>query len=355
MLKYLSSVLLTSTLFAHTGFSYAVSDKHALPLPKKSLQIKASYLKVNDTIDVLNLKEKKFKSLGSIGDMDGYSLALRYGLSDRDSIFASGQRWNVDYGDSTLKNNKIDFFNRYLLLHKPDAFFNNLSIDVGFSQDSANDIVISNDRSLNALIKKIKPNGKYRFNDGSIVSGDTTLTLYDKQGNKIYPHISIGDLSDRSYYARLLVGKTFSQSSILDFYVGCKYTTITTKISFYPNNNSFVNGLIKNYKIPNMNRDEKNINIGFSYLLQMYGFIGEFNYEYNKMLRSSDVSYLDYNHIVDASLGRKIGENALIYIGGRLMMEQFNSDIPYLYNRYTKTQFDHKYGFAKIGLLYRFQ
>jgi len=334
--------------------SYAVSNKHSFALPKNSFEIKASYLKVNDTIDVLNLKEKKFKSLGSIGDMDGYSLALRYGLSNKDSIFVSGQRWNVDYGDSTLKNNKINLFNRYLLLHNPDAFFNNLSIDVGFSQDSANDIVISNDRSLNALIKKIKPDGTNHFNDGSIVSGDTTITLYDKNGNKIYPHISIGDLSDRSYYARLLVGKTFSKDSILDFYIGCKYTTITTKISFYPNN-SFINGLIKNYKFPNMNRNEKNINVGFSYLLQKYGFVGELNYEYNRMLRDSDVSYLDYNHIFNASLGRKIGKNTLIYIGGRLMMEQFNSDIPYLYNRYTKTQFDHKYGFAKIGLIYKFK
>ena len=355
MVKYLSSILLTSTLFAQSSVNYAVSDMHSFVLPKNSFEIKTSYLKVNDTIDVFHLKEKKFKSLGSIGDMDGYSLALRYGLSNRDSIFASAQRWNVNYGDSTLKNNKINLFNRYLLLHKPDAFFNNLSIDVGFSQDSANDIVISNDKSLNALLKKMKPNGTNHFDDGSIVSGDTTLTLYDKQGNKIYPHISIGDLSDRSYYTRLLVGKRFSKDSILDFYVGCKYTTITTKISFYPNNNSFVNKLIKNYKIPNMNRDEKNINIGLSYLLQKYGFIGELNYEYDKMLRDSDVSYLDYNHIFNASLGRKVGENTLIYIGGRLMMEQFNSDIPYLYNRYTKTQFDHKYGFAKIGLVYRFQ
>jgi len=151
-----------------------------------------------------------------------------------------------------------------------------------------------------------------------------------------------------------LLGKIFSEHSILDFYLGFKYTKITTGISFYPNKNSFINDSLKSYKIPNMNRDEKNINIGFSYLLEKYDFIYEFNYEYDKMFRDSDISYIDYNHIVNASIGMKVMKNALVYIGGRLMMEQFNSDIPYLYNRYTKTQFDHKYGFAKIGFVYRF-
>ena len=36
------------------------------------------------------------------------------------------------------------------------------------------------------------------------------------------------------------------------------------------------------------------------------------------------------------------------------MFQQFNSSLPYLYNKYTQTQFDKKYGFAKFGLAYKF-
>jgi hypothetical protein len=351
LIKKISSLLWLSSLLYSAGINYAVSNKHSFVLPKNTLEIKADYQKVNDTIDVLNLKEDQFKSLGSIGNMDGYSLELRYGLSSKDSIFISAQRWNIDYGDSILKNDRYNIFNRYLLLHKPYGFLNNISFDIGFSQNSSSDIVISNDNSLNALLRKIKPNTNIKLKDGDIVSGDTTITLKDKNGNKIYPSVSLNDLKSNSYYGRLLFGKTFSASSILDFYVGFKYTKITTKVSIQPST------LTKYYNIPtpDLNRDEENINVGLSYLFQAGRFIYEFNYEYNKMFRDSDVSYIDYNHIVDASIAMNITKNSLIYIGGRLMMEQFNTDIPYLYNKYTKTQFDHKYGFAKIGFIYRFK
>jgi len=155
-------LLFTSSLFS-AGLDYAVSNKHSFVLPKNALEIKASYLKVNDTIDIFNLKEKQFKSLGSIGNMDGYSLEFRYGLSSKDSIFVSAQRWNVDYGDSILKNNKYNLFNRYLLIHNPDAFLNNFSVDIGFSQNRGNGIMVSSDKALNALIKKIKPNSSISF------------------------------------------------------------------------------------------------------------------------------------------------------------------------------------------------
>jgi len=353
MLRKIPLFLFTTALVYASGLNYAVSNKHSFVLPKNTLEIKASYL--TNAIDVLNLKEKEYKSLGSIGDMDGYSFELRYGISTRDSIFVSTQRWNVNYGDSTLKNKKYDIFNRYLLIHRPYSFINNVSVDVGVAQDSSSDIEVSSDKYLNALVKKIKPDSDVVFNDGDIILGDTTISIYDKNGNKIHPHLSINNLSSRSYYGRLLFGKTFSPSSILDFYLGFKYTTITTAISFYPNNISFLNDMMSNYEIPDMDRDEENINIGFSYLLESGKLIYEFNYEYNKMLRDSDVSYIDHNHIIDASIAMNMTKNTLVYIGGRLMMEQFNSDIPYLYNKYTKTQFDHKYGFAKFGFIYKFK
>ena len=354
MFKYSLLILFLSVLLNAEGIDYAVSNKHSYLLQKNNLDIKASYLKVNDTLDVLNLKEKQFNNLGSIGDMDGYSLELRYGISAKDSIFTNLQRWNVNYGDSTLKNNKYDIFNRYQIVKNSSSFFNSLLFDLGFEQNSASPIVISSDTSLNALIKKIKPNSNIKVDNGDIISGDSRITVYDKNGNKIYPYITINHLKSNSYYGRIMLGKQFTNYSFLDLYIGYKYTQITTAVSFYPDN-SLIRNMIKDYNIKDMNRNEQNLNLGFYYLLQIGKFIGEFNYEYNKLFRDTDVSYNDTSHTIDASISTYVTKNILVYIGGRLMMEQFNTDIPYLYNKYTKTQFDHKYGFAKFGLLYKFR
>ena len=337
-----------------SNVNYVISDKHSFVLPKNSLEVQMSYLKVNDALDIFHLKEKQFNNLGSIGDMDGYHLALRYGVTNKDSIFVSTQRWNIDYIDSTLKNNKYTAFNRYELIDAPKAFLNSLSFDIGFEQNSATPIKVANDRFLNALLKKMKPNSKIKVDNGNILLDDTSITFYDKKGNKIYPYIALNNLKSNSYFTRVLIGKEFSKKSLLDFYLGFKYTTITTGTSFYPNN-SLTNSMLKNHTMPNLNRDEKDVQVGFSYFLQVWRVIGEFNYEFNKMFRDSDVSYLDKSHTVDASLALKVTKNSLVYVGGKLMLEQFNSAIPYLYNRYTKTQFDHRYGFAKFGFIYKFK
>ena len=192
------------------------------------------------------------------------------------------------------------------------------------------------------------------MDNGDIVTGDSSITFYDRDGNKNYPSIDIDNLKSNAYYIRMLVGKKISDFSLFDFYMGYRYTKINSGISFYPDN-PLTRDMLKGHTIPNLNRDEKDLQVGFSYLLQLWKFTGEFNYEFNKIFRDADVSYLDISHTVDASISMEVTKNSLVYLGGKLMMQQFNSDIPYLYNRYTKTQFDHKYGFTKFGVIYKFR
>ena len=359
MLKSFFSVLCLSSvsLYAQNFNNYTI-NKNAFVLPKGKVQIKSAYLKVNDTIDVLNLKAKELgsslSSLGGIGDMDGYDLELRYGLTNRDSIFINYQRWNIDYGDSTLKNNKIDIFNRYNLYSNKGSFLDSISIDIGYEMNKATPIDIKNDTALNSMIKKLKPDTAIKLDDGTIIANDTTFAVYDSVGNKIHPYLSIGNLQSDSYYMRLLFGKEIFTNSFLNLYIDYRLIDIKTKIIFYPNDNKFINSMMGKFTIPNMNRKESVIKSGFTYSLEIYDFIAELNYEYSKIFRDSDISYNDVNHVFDASLSRKITDNFLLYIGGSLMLNQFNTDLPYLYNKYTKTQFDKKYGYAKLGIIYSF-
>ena len=361
----MSDILLKSVIFLFTIslfsqlLAYTVLNKHSYPLPNGEFQIKSAYLKVNDTIDIFNMKEQELgsskSSLGSMGDMTGYDFEVRYGITQNDSIFINYQKWSIAYGESMLENNKLDLFNRFNIYEDDSSFFSSFSIDIGYEGNRASPIDIKDDVFLNSMIKKIKPNTSMVFKDGSIISDDTTLSLYNIDGNKIYPYISIADLQSDSYYARLLLGKEITQNLFLDFYIGYKLVDIKTEIQFFPNDVTIINNLMSNFEIPNMDRKESVMSLGFSSSLNIYSFIAEINYEYNKIFRDADVSNIDINHKIDASISRKIDDNFLVYLGGTLMLNQFNTDLPYLYTQYTKTQFDKKYGYVQIGLVYQFK
>lgn len=351
-MKKLLLPIIIGTLSYCDNLNYAVLDKHASVLPNSKVQIRTSYLKVNDTIDFLNIKDSELGSYGdsfdTIGDMDGYDFNLRYGLSSKDSIFLNYQKWNIDYGDSTLNNNKIDIYNRFNI-------YKTISFDIGYKQDKANPINIKNDKILNSMINKIKPNSGIKIDNGSIIGDDGSIsTINDANGNQLSPYISIEDLESNSYYTRLLFGYNISKISFLDFYLGYRYNDIKTKISIYPKTNADFNDKIKDFNIPNLNRDETVATFGINYTLQLKRYIYEFNYEYNKIFRDTDLAYANTSNILNITIAREISNQLLFYIGGKVMFEQFNTDLPYLYNKYTQTQFDKKYGFAKVGIVYYF-
>ncbi|MEA3316021.1 MAG: hypothetical protein U9Q30_09215 [Campylobacterota bacterium] len=351
-MKKLFLPIVIATISHCDTLNYAVLDKHSSVLPENKIQIRTSYLKVNDTIDFLDIKESELGSYGdsfdTIGDMDGYDFNLRYGLSSKNSIFINYQRWNVDYGDSTLNNNKIDIYNRFNI-------YKTISFDIGYIQDKANPITIKNDKMLNSMINKIKPNSGIKIDNGSIIEDDGTITtINDSNGNQLSPYISIEDLQSSSYYTRLLFGYNISRSSFLDFYLGYRYNDIKTKIFIYPKTNADFNSKIEEFNIPNLNRDETVVTLGATYTLQLKRNIYEFNYEYNKVFRDDELSYANISHILNITIAKEIRDKLLLYIGGKVMFQQFNTDLPYLYNKYTQTQFDKKYGFAKVGVVYSF-
>ena len=326
-------------------------------MKKDALEMKSAYLKVNDTLDVLNIKEKtlgKDSKYGSIGDLDGCDFALRYGATSKDTVILNYQRWNIDYGDSTLQNNKLKIVNKYNLFYNQYSFFNAFTIDLGYIQDSSVPLLITSDASLNALIQKIKPGTSIKLNNGTILKGDSTFTLYDRVGNLIKPYLSIENLKSKSYLTRVLLGKKLSSNALIDLYLGARIIDITSAVNFYPNNNTFINKLAGDFKSPNLNRNEKSLELGFVYTHKVGKMIYEFNYEYDKIFRDADVSYIDKNSIINFAIAREITKSTLIYMGGKLMQQQFNTDIPYLYNKYTKTKFNKKYGFASFGAVYKF-
>ncbi len=357
------SLLLFSLLYltyADSGnMNPTVLDIHSFTLPKDRVEIRTSFYKINDTLDIFNIKEKELGSLsrfGALGDMTGYEFKLGYGISDKINLNYKYEYMKIDYGSGNyIKNKQNDIFLRFKLYSNPYTFFNAFSFDTGFLKNSSSPLDVKEESVLNSMISKILPGIPLSIHNGVINYKDTSLILYDENENKLYPFIKVGDLEDSSYYFRFILGKRFS-SGKMDFYIGYKKSDITTSISIEPKEHHLIQEAIKKFdiNIPNLNRDEKSYMAGVNFALEYKSFLLEGGYEYVYIDRDAELSCQKSNHIIKMSVSKIISDDLLVYIGGEILVNQFNSVIPYLYNIYTQTQFDKKYGYAKIGFVYTF-
>jgi len=93
---------------------------------------------------------------------------------------------------------------------------------------------------------------------------------------------------------------------------------------------------------------------GFNYTLESKDFIYEIGFEYDKFIRDEGLDYIDFNYIIDADISYKLSKQILLFAGAKIMYRQLNGEIPYLYNEYSQTSYDHKYGYTKYGLQYSY-
>ncbi len=323
------------------------------PLPKNTLSIKANYNRINDTIDILNIKEQELgsRNFGAMGDASGFDISLGYGINDYSAIYYDFEYLGVNYADTKLKNKKNNIFTKINLYHNPKNIFQTFSIDFGVTLNSADDLDIKKVSTLNSMLQKMKPGTSIKFNGTGLEFKGSTLTIFDQDG-VLPPFIRIANMSDTSFFIRGLTGIKF-QNSILQLYSGLKTTSIESLITLEPSNSQIIADAIKEFGLLDLNRDEKTLFAGFNYALKYQDFIFEAGYEYLKIFgRESKLDATDDNHILNGSISKNINEDFRVFIGGKAMLNQFNGVIPYLYNEYTKHKYEKKYGYAKIGFIY---
>ena len=360
--KILLSFLFSSlTLLCANEPAFTTNELRSFPLEKGDLGIKLNYNRVNDTIDILNIKQKELgttENYGSIGDSSGLDLSLAYGVNEFLSLFYNYNYLGLHYIDEKLKSHKNEFYFKINIYRNPMAFFETFTTDIGFVRNSAADLDIKKSDTLNRFIQKIKPNSNITIDNQNIYYNGQTeavINILDENGNPIAPYVKIGDMSDDSFYVRLLTGFHY-EKNIVDFYAGFKYTKIDSHISLEPHDNPTLNSFLAGFdQVVDLNRNEETFFLGFNYTVEFGNFILDTNYEYLTIWgRGDDVKKTDDNHIVNAALSYVINQNLLVFVGGKLMMHQFNGVIPYLYNKYTKNKYDKKYGYAKVGFVYNF-
>ncbi len=284
-------LLLGVSSLSQADIAATTQDIRAFVLPEDTLTIRASYNRANDAVDFLNLNDKADDGdiYSGLGDSSGVDFSLGYGAHQFLSLYYNFEALNIHYAGASVENRRNELFARINFYDTPHYSFDDFSLDVGYIRNTADN-----------------------FNN-------------------------LSDLSDNSYYMRLLLGSRFT-SALLNFYGGFKYSSINTT-----------------QNATNLDRDERALMAGFSYTQEMSNYILDANYEYMRIFgRESALGENKSNHLINLNLSRAFSENFLIFIGTRIMLNQFNGIIPYLYNTQTQSAFDKTYSLMKVGFVYNF-
>jgi hypothetical protein len=368
VVAFLSLVLCCTSPASPTDLGDSVLRNYpsALTLPKKRLEISLGYLRIDDTIDIFDFRESAFSSgskasrFGALGDMTGFELLVNYGLFDKTTLQSAFASRDIDYGFSSLDVGSYNFSVKQNINNKAHDMFPFLALDAGIRGNTADDQIARDEDEINAIIDRfftkdidVRINSSYVWFDKETENGSVSYGV-PKIGKSI-PQISTEDAADLTAYFRATTGRIWGRF-FPNFYVEYGHTKISSKIDttlteYIPDE---LTGDIPELPI-DLDRDENYLKPGISLLIKFpFWALVHLEYSYMKLFRDSHLDFIDYNHIFEADVNFFIRKWLVLNIGGVFYERQLNGIIPFLYNEYTQTTFDHQYGRAQIGLTFIF-
>ncbi|MEA2017996.1 MAG: hypothetical protein U9N59_06075, partial [Campylobacterota bacterium] len=301
--KFIIILFYSSYLFGQ-NINYASHDIHTLTISHNKVDIGFNYLLMNDTVDILKIKESEFgtsTNFDSIGDLTGYELKLRYGITKSLMLSLEKSQQNIQYGKDELSNNKNDIFLRYNFFNNQYAILNSgISLDFGYVENKLNDFYFKDLDEINKLVNKIPGISDFKitpYNGKYFIQDKTDPNPYAYLGDPLIdePYMALKDTKDESYYLRLLTGY-YTKDCIIDFYIGYKQTKIKNLITANDELINEANSLLNTINLKkNLNRDEKMYMIGMNYTYETKKFIYEIGFEYDKFIRDDSLSYVNFN------------------------------------------------------------
>ncbi len=288
-----------STLTA-ASVSATMENIRSFPLNVNNINLKAKINYSSENLDIFGVLDDdngNASDHGSLGDLTALGLSVGYGYKEYMSLFYNLEFQNFDYAGESLQNNHHDLFVKLNIYNNPSSFLETFTTDIGIIHNGANDLMIT--------------------------GSDLGIS-------------KMSSMSDNSFYIRALTG-TKIMSSILDFYLGLKYTKINTKIDSI-----------------SYDRNEFSLNGGFQYTLELGNYLIETGYEYIKLFNRDIGADKNNNHIFNLILSYVINKQLLVSVGGKFFIHQYNGVIPYLYNEKIENSSSQKHGFAIVGFVYNF-
>ena len=364
LLVLLGVFAITPTGAADAG-SFLLRDyKTAQVLPQHGLELSADYLMMNSAVDVFKFRENEQQTIdpslrsNSLGDLNGVRLLGNWGVLEDTMLHGEFDWVDLDVAFGNVQVKTYDLSLRQRLLNGSKGWYPSISIDAGVRANQADDINASTVDELNPLVKRIAGSNFSVRDDGSFFWFDErlpngTVSAGSAKVGKPAPDAVVEHMYDITPYLRLSAGKEFSWVAPNIFAeVGRTFvhSRIDSTLKYY----APANILNKFVVLPaDLDRAESYVKTGANLLFTTpFKVQGGVQYEYVRLFRNNNLDFVNYNHVVNANISYFLTRNIAVDLGGVYYQRQFNGIVPFFYNKYTQTTFDHRYGVVHAGLVF---
>lgn len=338
---------------------YSLDFGRARVLPPGKVEVSAAHLRMDEHIDLLDLREREIsaqtaKAFPGLGDMRGARLLLNWGLLPTTQLHGEYAWRNLDNG---LLQMDIDSYELSLrqLLRRAAPGRPALLLDFGARVNRAGDSVIRAVDEIDLFVKRINRNYSVAETPTHLVVGNGSATAFFPKADHPRLAVAVEDLLDVTPFLRATCGWTLGAWEPALF-VELGHSWIDSTID--SNLNAIVGttfaAAAADFPI-DLKRSESYLKGGFNlYGPGPWGTQGNLRYEYLHLERDSGLDAVNDNHILKADLILPLAKHWALNLGATYYHRQLNGVIPFLYNRYTQSTYDHDYGTAHLGVVARF-
>jgi hypothetical protein len=230
-----------------------------------------------------------------------------------------------------------------------------LAVEGGTRGNGAGDLRFTRIRDIDRYARRIDADVGISETASHVIFTTPEGTVFSPKADKPALHIELEEMSDWTLFARLLLGTRIGRltpGAFLEY----GHTRIDTRID--SNVAAFVGGSITEPLAAHfpldLDRSEQywkgGVQVAWAVLDRL---TLQFAYEYLHLNRDSGLAAAEDNQIIKADATWMITPRVGLNLGGVYYRQQLNGVIPFLYNRFSQSTFDHDYGVLSLGLIGR--
>jgi hypothetical protein len=325
--------------------------------PKGQLEISADYLVMDSAVDIFDFREEESKSVDpslrtpSLGDLNGGRLLVNYGLFSSTTLHGEYVYRDVDLSFSDFQVHSLEFSLRQGILGHPSGRGPRVTLDAGARLDFGEDIDFDSIDRINSIVRRIDPELSVSDIGSHLVFSHGDEQLFVSKAGRDPLGIAVEDMRDHTLFIRLTAGAPFGPL-FPNLFAEVGRSEIDTRVT--GNVDQYVPegfGAAVDDLPLRLDRNENYWKVGGDLLVALpFDLQANLAYYYQRMDRDASLDFVDYNHVVQGNLTWFLNDRVAVDLGGTYYRRQFNGVIPFLYNEFTQTGFDHDYGVVHLGL-----
>jgi hypothetical protein len=292
-------------------------------MPKGQAEISLEHYRVNDTLDVFDVRQSiTGSSETEVGDMDGFGLGLNFGLSDRYTFLYKRSRKNYDFGRGVL-----------------DVKSESAGIRFNWKQGEGNKPLISAQLT-------------YRSNRGEGINRIfSTVTMNGVAFTFPRPvKLEFGGVKDDEFGFMLMASKSLKPKLLGTVFGEVAFGDVKSEL----NSDLPLNELQSILDV--LSYGQTKLDLGYALKYKMDDtYTLHFDYHFIKMDRDMDVSDpVDTNEILNLKLTKKQSKHKYWFAEAKYLDNQFIGEHSFLYNKRVASRSDEKYGYLGFGYTFRY-